>query len=176
MKRLADMFVNTDGLATPRARSSSRVRFDLGANEAHSPEAPKKSTRQDDETDGGDRHRRHRHSDKRSSRHQHRERSRSRDRDRDRDSTSLMNDKYERPPSSAAGPSGSGKSRRRDRDDDEEESEGTVDLPERFDEHGNPKAESGDALQQLLGNLASRFLGGDGEEEEGRSGRRRSRH
>jgi hypothetical protein len=80
-----------------------------------------------------------------------------------------MNDKYDRPPSSAA--SGSG-GRRRDRD--EEGSDGTVELPERFDEQGNRKPEGGAALEQLLGNLASRFLGGD--DDEGRSGRRRSRH
>lgn len=72
-----------------------------------------------------------------------------------------MNDKYDRPPR---------KSRRRD---DDEESEGTVDLPPRFDEDGNRKPEANDALQQILGSLASKFLGGDEEERGGRSSRRR---
>lgn len=77
-----------------------------------------------------------------------------------------MNDKYDRPPSGAP------------RDD---ESDGTIELPERFDEHGNRK-EGGhtDPLEAILGGLASKFLGGGGggggDEEEGRSGRRRHRH
>ena len=82
-----------------------------------------------------------------------------RDRGRDgdgasRDSAQLMNDKYERAP----------------RDN---ESDTTEDLPERFDKDGNPKHES-DPIEQLLGGLASRFLGGGGEDEE-RHGRRRHR-
>ena len=84
-----------------------------------------------------------------------------------------MNDKYERPPSSSTGRSGRGSRR-----DDDEESEGTIELPSRFDEHGNRKAEGGDGLEALLGGLASKFLGGGGEEGDdgARSGRRRHRH
>lgn len=81
---------------------------------------------------------------------------------RDKDGSSqLMNDKYDRPPHSRG---------------DEDDSEGTVDLPPRFDENGDRKhEEGGDALEGIIGNLASRFLGGGGGEEE-RSGRRRHRH
>ena len=147
----------TDGVgSTPRARSMSRVRFDLGANEMHSPEAAKKKATDERFSDSevtGDRKRRHR-------RRKHRGES-------SRDSPQLMNDKYERPPSGVH------------RDD---ESDGTVELPERFDENGNRKGESSDPLEQLIGNLASRFLGGGGGGEEqggdrdSRSGRRRHRH
>jgi hypothetical protein len=151
----------TAGVATPRARSTSRVRFDLGANEAHSPETPRKAQeRFSDSETSGDRKRRHKHS-KRSSRH-HRERSRDRESRHSTDSPQLMNDKYERPPRS-----------RRHRDDDEG-SEGTIELPERFDEQGNRKAEGGDPLEQLLGGLASKFLGGGDDDD--RSSRRGRRH
>ena len=120
----------------------------------HSPEATKrKEERFSDSETSGDRKRRHR-------------RRKHRDREGARDSPQLMNDKYERPPSSAK---------------DENDSDGTVDLPPRFDEHGNRKAEGGDAIEQLIGNLATRFLGGDehsghGSDRESRSGRRRHRH
>jgi hypothetical protein len=66
-----------------------------------------------------------------------------------------MHDKYERPP-------------------DDNDSNATEELPDRFDADGNRKPERSDPLEQLIGNLASRFLGG-GEEEE-RGGRRRHRH
>lgn len=141
-------------MRTPRARSSSRVRFNLDANTAHSPETPKKRPEQrfsDTET-SGDKKKRHR-------RKKHRDRGeRDRGGEASRDSPQLMNDKYERAP----------------KDDD---SDDTEELPDRFDEHGNKKAESGDPLEHLLGNLASRFLGGGGNDEsDSRSGRRRHRH
>ena len=118
----------------------------------HSPEASRKKGEErhsDTETDG-DRKRRHR-------------RRKHRDKEGTRDSPQLMNDKYERPPSGAP------------RDDD---SDGTVDLPDRFDERGNRTQESGDPLEQLIGNLASRFMGGSeerGSDRDSRSGRRRHR-
>lgn len=66
-----------------------------------------------------------------------------------------MNDKYERAPN-------------------DNDSDATEELPPRFDEHGNRRPERSDPLEQLIGNLTSRFLGG-GENEE-RGGRRRHRH
>ncbi|KAK3718066.1 hypothetical protein LTR37_005492, partial [Vermiconidia calcicola] len=173
---LTDAVNLTDGVNTPtspRARSSSRVRFDLGANEMHSPESSRKKAatteeRVSDPETNGDRKRRHRHS-----KRKHRDRDRDRDREGDRESSlGLVRDKYDRPPS------GSGA-------DNDRNSDGTVDLPERFDEHGNRKQEGaggGDALEQILGGLASRFLGGGGggggDDDRGsdRSARRRHRH
>lgn len=68
-----------------------------------------------------------------------------------------MNDKYERAP-------------------DDNDSDVTEDLPDRFDEHGNRKPEKSDPLEQLIGNLASKFLGGGDGDDDSRSGRRRHRH
>ena len=141
-------------MSTPRARSTSRVRFDLDANEAHSPEKARKAAKEERHSDSettGDRKRRHRR------RKHHGE---------DRPSSTLMNDPYERGA----------------RRDDDNNSEGTVELPERFDEHGNRKAGGGESnpLEQILGSLASRFMGGDEQEHsserDSRSGRRRHRH
>ena len=76
-----------------------------------------------------------------------------------------MNDKYERPPTASTN------------DDDSDE---TVEMPSRFDEHGNRKGEGGDPLQALIGGLASKLFAGDdhghGSDRESRSGRRRHRH
>lgn len=152
----------TDGVNTPRARSSSRVRFDLGANEAISPEQPKKKEeRYSDSETNGDRKRRHK-------KKKHRDRDdRHREEGGHRDSPQLMNDKYERPPTAST-----------QRDDD---SDGTIEMPERFDEHGNRKNEHGDPWSELIGGLASKFLGGEeqghgGSDSGSRSGRRRHRH
>ena len=150
-----------DGVSTPRARSSSRVRFNLDKNEYNSPEAPKKRPEErfsDSETnkDQKRRHRRRKHRDRDDDRSKGKEREGSH-----RDSPQLMNDKYDRAP----------------RDD---ASDVTEDLPDRFDEKGNRKGEgggSGDPLEALLGGLASKFLGGGGGSEDGeRHGRRRHRH
>jgi hypothetical protein len=134
-------------MRTPRARSTSRVRFNLDANELHSPEAAKRAPadeRFSDTETSGDRKRRHR-------RRKHRDKGK----EAARDSPQLMNDKYERAPN-------------------DNDSDMTEELPARFDEHGNRKPERSDPLEQLIGNLASKFLGGSEEEE--RSGRRRHRH
>lgn len=163
------------------------MRFNLDANEAHSPETSRKSKEKSSgsgEESGGERKSRrkkkHRDRDRERESSEHREHRSDRDhrssrdlrdsRDGHRDSPQLMHDKYERPPSSAARSSNAD----RDRDD---ESEGTIELPERFDKNGNPKG--GDAIESLLGSLASKFLGGGGkddEEEEDRRGGRRRRH
>lgn len=151
------------GERTPRARSSSRVRFDLDKNTELSPEAPRKPRFSDSDAAEPAEERRHR-------RRKHRDRDRGEDRgdksDRRSRGSDLMNDKYERAP----GRSGA----------DEGESDGTEDLPDRFDSKGNKKgAGTGaeDPLNDLISGLASRFLsgqqGGRGEEEEGRRGRGR---
>jgi len=84
-----------------------------------------------------------------------------------RPSSQLMNDKYDRKPNDS-------------------DSEGTVELPERFDEHGNRKAGEGDQLantiNQFLGSAGITDLlgslgggGGRHDSDESRSGRRRHR-
>lgn len=148
-----------DGNETPRARSTSRVRFNLDANEAHSPEAQRRrrsrnENRNRDENDNGEASRRH-----------HRLQKHKRD-SKDPKGDEFMNDKYERPPSGST------------YNEDEENSDGTIDMPARFDAKGNKIRETGDGLEGLIGTLASRFLGSGGgdDEEGGRSGRRRHRH
>lgn len=154
------------GERTPRARSSSRVRFDLDKNTELSPEAPRKrDTRFSDDRAAEEpeerRHRRRKHRDRDRSgdrgEHQHHHRRRG-SRDRRGSSDDLMNDKYERAPPPRSSTT-----------EEEGDSDATEDLPERFDAKGNRKGE--DPLNDLISGLASRFLGGD-DEEEGRRGRR----
>lgn len=159
------------GSTTPRARSTSRVRFDLGANEAHSPEVarrkksrsrdrdrPRDREQQGSDSEGAERQHKHHH-------HGSGRRKKHRRHDHEEDGEELMHDQYDRPPSSAT----------RGRRGDEDDSDGTVEMPRRFDDNGNSK-EGGGGLEDLLGGLASKFLGGGDEGEEGRSGRRRHRH
>ncbi|TKA78877.1 hypothetical protein B0A55_03806 [Friedmanniomyces simplex] len=150
-----------DGVSKPklqRERSQSRVRFNLDANEAISPEASRKGNDErhtDSESKNDDRkhHRRRRRG----------EDERGRGGDGHRDSPGSTRDKYER----------------------ESESDGTVELPERFDEQGNKKPDGdplADGITKLLGgagfaDLLGRLGGGGGQDEDsGRSGRRRHRH
>ena len=114
----------------PRTRSNSRVRFDLDSN-VEFPHEQRRRT--------GSRDRRS-YSDSEETvtslrRHDRISRRRERGR-RDRDPASqLFNDKYDRPPHDS-------------------DSEDTVDLPRRFDEHGNRKPESmGDELAERLQDL-----------------------
>lgn len=126
----------TDGLISPksvpsdRTRSNSRVRFDLDSNV----EFPHEQRRA-----GSDDRRSYSDSEETvtSSRRDDR-RSRCRGR-RARDPASqLFNDKYDRPPR------------------DGSDSEDTVELPRRFDEHGNRKPDSmGDELAERLQDLLS---------------------
>ncbi|KAK0922282.1 hypothetical protein LTR91_004956 [Friedmanniomyces endolithicus] len=157
----ADPNIVADGVSTPRARSrsQSRVRFNLDANQAISPEASRKGVNDERQTDseskGEDRHRRRR-------RRGEGERGRGGDGHRD--------------------PPGSTRDTRYEREND---SDNTVELPERFDEQGNRKAEGdplADGITKFLGgagfaDLLGRLGGGGGGEEEdtGRSGRRRHR-
>lgn len=131
------------------------MRFDLGSNTLHSPEAPRKAKEDrhsDSEASGDKKHRR-------------RQRRKRRDgsEERHRDSPQLMHDKYEHSP-------------------EEEDSEGTVELPARFDEQGNRT--DGDPLAEKIndllggagfGNILGRVLGGENDDDGGRSGRRRHR-
>lgn len=149
----------SDGVSTPRAersRSRSRVRFDLASNTEHSPEQQRKAKEaqrsSDSEATGDGQHRRRR---KRRS-------DRGGDEEKARPSSQLMNDKYERGPA-------------------ESDSDGTVELPSRFDEHGNRVDGGGDQLTntitQLLGNagIANLLgsLGGGGRDRDGGGGRDR---
>lgn len=154
--------MESDGLRTPRARSTSRVRFNLGANTALSPDKPRdQDNRHSDTENSADRKQRRRHR----RRHRHdddddgEQRSSS-----NRDSTGLMHDPYDRDRSS-----------RHESDRDSRVSDATVDMPERFDEQGNRREQgAGEDLQDLLGGLASKFLGGGGGGGAGR-GRRSGR-
>jgi hypothetical protein len=149
-----------DGMSTPRAprsRSQSRVRFNLDANETHSPEARRSDERHTDTESSSDRkHRRNR---------KRREDGRSRDGGDGHRSHGLMHDKYEGEP--------------------ESDSDGTIELPDRFDEHGNRKPERdplAEGLNRILGDVGfgdilGRLAGGTHDDDEGgRSGRRRHRH
>lgn len=153
----------------PRERSQSRVRFNLDANEAHSPEATRKRSNRDyfekeNLSDSETAKPEHRH------RHRHR---------RHRTHGQDGNESHDGRRHSEATHSNRN-------DEDENDSDGTVEMPARFDRHGNKIAETPDSLQTLLGSLASKFLGGEeggqGEERrgsgggDGRSGRRRHRH
>ncbi|KAK1810077.1 hypothetical protein LTR12_015556 [Friedmanniomyces endolithicus] len=158
----ADINTLADGVITPRqarSRSQSRVRFNLDANQAISPEASRKGINDerhtDSESNGDDRHhrRRRRGGDERG-----------RGGDGHRDSPGSTRDpRYER----------------------ENDSDNTVELPERFDEQGNRKPDGdplADGITKFLGgtgfaDLLGRLGGGGGgdEEDTGRSGRRRHR-
>lgn len=172
------------------------MRFDLESNVAHSPD----SSRRKDDAKRGDPAERERHSDTETSddrkhrrRHRNKGKERARgeddaDRDRDRrhrsdredrkrDSTGLMHDKYDREPNV-------------------DDTGSVIELPDRFDKHGNPKPEDpltakiNDLLSgrggggDIFKTLAEGFLGGGGaggsdthggaDEEEGRRRRRRS--
>lgn len=151
----------SDSAAPPRARSTSRVRFNLDANEAHSPEAVRRRSRR---TSTRDDRERESWSDSETTKRKHRRRRKH----------------------SSHDDHGRGHSSNRDANaGDEEDSDGTVEMPARFDRHGNKIDETPDSLQALLGGLASKFFsgeegsgggGGGGGERDGRSGRRRHRH
>ena len=155
---------SVDGLNTPRAersrsRSHSRVRFDLASNTEHVDETQRRVEEQEAE----------RQSDGGGEANGERKHRRRRKKHRQRPSSQLMNDNY-------------------DRDPRESDSDGTVDLPPRFDEHGNHADSGGDQLSSTLHNILGQagftnFLsslggGGAGRDnyDEDRSGRRRHRH
>ncbi|OQO04441.1 hypothetical protein B0A48_09363 [Cryoendolithus antarcticus] len=165
---------DADGVITPRARSTSRVRFDLGSNIAISPEATRRTGTSSDDRSFRSRERRHRRdADNEDSpdRHRHHRKTRP-DSDGARDSPSLFGDKYDDPPH-------------------EDDSDSTVEMPARFDERGQRKPEGSgnelaESIQALLsgrggaGDLLKGIMGAGGGEGEsdggsGRSGRRRRR-
>ncbi|KAK1025399.1 hypothetical protein LTR33_017749 [Friedmanniomyces endolithicus] len=153
---------HADGVITPRqarSRSQSRVRFNLDANQAISPEASRKGINDerqiDSESKSDDRHHRRRR--------------------RGGDERGRGGDGHRDSP-------GSTRDTRYDRETD---SDNTVELPERFDEQGNRKPDGdplADGITKFLGgagfaDLLGRLGGGGGgdEEDTGRSGRRRHR-
>ncbi|KAK6430815.1 hypothetical protein LTR95_013024, partial [Oleoguttula sp. CCFEE 5521] len=92
---------DADGVITPRARSTSRVRFDLESNIAISPEDTRREgTSSDDRSSRSRERRRRRDADAEDSpdRHRHHHRKTRPDNDGARDSPSLFHDKYDRPP------------------------------------------------------------------------------
>ncbi|KAK0829138.1 hypothetical protein LTR03_016350 [Friedmanniomyces endolithicus] len=153
---------HADGVITPRqarSRSQSRVRFNLDANQAISPEASRKGINDerqiDSESKSDDRHHRRRR--------------------RGGDERGRGGDGHRDSP-------GSTRDTRYDRETD---SDNTVELPERFDEQGNRKPDGdplADGITKFLGgagfaDLLGRLGGGGGgdEEDTGRSGMRRHR-
>ena len=135
------------------------MRFDLDSNTLHTlhpPDASRKA--QEDGGDGGEEG-----GEKKHRRRRRKRGTEEKEKARHRDSPQLMHDKYDRAP-------------------EEEDSDGTVELPPRFDERGEPK--QGDPLADKindllggsgLGNILGRVLGGESEDDGGRSGRRRHR-
>ncbi|OQO01135.1 hypothetical protein B0A48_13378 [Cryoendolithus antarcticus] len=166
---------DADGVITPRARSTSRVRFDLGSNIAISPEDTRRTgTSSDDRSSRSRERRRRRNADVEASPdgHRHHHRTTRPDNDGAHDSPSLFRDKYDHPPH-------------------EDDSDSTVEMPARFDERGQRKQESSgnelaDSIQALLsgrggaGELLKGIMGagggeGESDRESGRSGRKRRR-
>lgn len=150
-------FCFADGMSTPRQRSSSRVRFDLGSNTAHSPDA---SRRKDDAKRGDPDNDRHSEPETSDNRKHRRRKRKGKDREREHQTS------RDRSPS--------------------ENSDGTIELPARFDEQGNRKHEDplAQKINELIngqggaGGLFKTLLGGGkdaGGDDEGRSSRRRSR-
>lgn len=154
-------------MITPRQRSSSRVKFDLGSNTAHSPDASRRkddAKRGDPDTD--------RHSDSETSDDRKHRRRKRKGKERVRDTHHYRND--QRAPRDHS-PS--------------EDSDGTIELPDRFDEQGNRKHEdplaqkinelingqggAGGLFKALLG--GGNDAGGGGGDDDERPSRRRSR-
>ena len=158
---LTDGLINPKSVASDRTRSNSRVRFDLDSNI----EFPHEQRRA-----GSDDRRSYSDSEETvtsSRRHDRERRSRRRGRRPKDPASQLFNDKYDRPPR------------------DGSDSEDTVELPRRFDEHGNRKPDSmgdelAERLQDLLSGRASagsffKSIAGTLTQEEDREGRRPSR-
>lgn len=177
---------SADGVSTPRARSSSRVRFDLDSNVAHSPEA----TRRKDDAKRGDPSEQRASDTEQSDDRKHRRRSkRSKGKERERDGHHSHREEGE---DRERRGHDRDRNRERDRGDKDDDSDGTVDLPDRFDENGNRKPEdplaqkinellagqggAGGLFKGLMGGLLGGQGGGGGEDsDEGRSSRRRHR-
>lgn len=183
--------MSADGVSTPRARSTSRVRFDLDSNVAHSPEA----TRRKDDAKRGDPSELREIDIEQSDERKHRRRSkRSKGKERERDGHYSHRDEGEdRERRGHDRDRNRDRERERDRGDNDDDSDGTVDLPDRFDENGNRKPEdplaqkinellggqggAGNLFKGLMGGLLGGQGGGGGGEDsdEGRSSRRRHR-
>ncbi|RMX80750.1 hypothetical protein D0869_07316 [Hortaea werneckii] len=170
---------DADGVETPprpppqqqqqRERSQSRVRFNLDNNTEHSPETrnrnhtrnmPKEEYQDSSETSRNKK-----------------KRSRRRERDDHYESDGETNERGRRRPSSSS-KSRKDKHEREERDDDESSSDGTVELPPRFDKHGdrlNDDDPLANTLNKFLGQAGFtdflNHLGGGNNENDDRRGR-----
>jgi len=136
---------------TPRARSLSRVRFNLDdrSDDATRKKENTRSKRSSQHPDNNtDAYSEQRESNDRRRHHHHR--------DSQQDPRHSRNTKGSSRPRHRS-------SRHDGADDEADESDTTVDMPARFDRHGNRVYETADSLQQILGSLASKFLSGGDE-------------
>lgn len=166
---------NTDGVETPprppkqqRERSQSRVRFNLDNNTEHSPEIRRRNhindKQQEEDEDGS------------GSARTKKKRSRRRERDDNDESDGETNERSRRRPSSSS------KSKKdkyeREEPEDGDSSDGTVELPPRFDKHGDRLRDDdplANTLHKFLGQAGFTdflsHLGGGNDENDDRRGR-----
>ncbi|RMY66343.1 hypothetical protein D0863_08511 [Hortaea werneckii] len=146
---------DADGVETPsrppqqqqRERSQSRVRFNLDNNTEHSPETRRKNHMKDKQKE-------EEREDSNGSARTKKKRSRRRDRDDQYESGGETNERSRRRPSSSS------KSKKdkyeREEPEDGDSSDGTVELPPRFDKHGDRLHDDDD---DPLANTLHKFLG-----------------
>ncbi|RMX88881.1 hypothetical protein D0868_14744 [Hortaea werneckii] len=176
---------DADGVETPprppppqqqRERSQSRVRFNLDNNTEHSPETRRKTHNRVMQKEG--------YQDSSGTSRTKKKRSRRRERDDHYESDGETNERSRRRPSSSS-KSKKDKHEREERDDDVPSSDGTVDLPPRFDKHGDRLHDDDDPLANTLHKFLGQagftdFLnhlgGGNDENDDRRGGRHRHRH
>ncbi|KAI7348147.1 hypothetical protein KC354_g13706 [Hortaea werneckii] len=176
---------DADGVETPprppppqqqRERSQSRVRFNLDNNTEHSPETRRKTHNRVMQKEG--------YQDSSGTSRTKKKRSRRRERDDHYESDGETNERSRRRPSSSS-KSKKDKHEREERDDDVPSSDGTVELPPRFDKHGDRLNDDDDPLANTLHKFLGQagftdFLnhlgGGNDENDDRRGGRHRHRH
>lgn len=173
---------DADGVETParppqqqRERSQSRVRFNLDNNTEHSPETRRKNHTRDNQKHG--------HENSSETSRTKKKRSRRHERDDHYESDGETNERSRRKPSSSS-KSRKDNNEREKPDDDESSSDGTVELPPRFDKHGdrlNDDDPLATTLNKFLGqagftDFLSHLGGGNNENDDRRGGRHRHRH
>ncbi|KAI7209978.1 hypothetical protein KC333_g8471 [Hortaea werneckii] len=175
---------DADGVEAPprpppqqqRERSQSRVRFNLDNNTEHSPETRRKNHNRDMQKEG--------YQDGSGTGRTKQKRSRRRERDDHHESDGETNERSRRKPSSSS-KSRKDRHEREERDDDVSSSDGTVELPPRFDKHGDRLNDDDDPLANTLHKFLGQagftdFLnhlgGGNDENDDRRAGRHRHRH
>ncbi|KAI6816870.1 hypothetical protein KC340_g14938 [Hortaea werneckii] len=152
-----------------RERSQSRVRFNLDNNTEHSPETRRKNHNSDMQKEG--------YQDSSGTRRTKKKRSRRRERDDHYETDGETNERSRRRPSSSS-KSKKDKHEREERDDDVSSSDGTVELPPRFDIHGD-RLHDDDPLANTLNKFLGQagfadflnHLGGGNDENDDRRGR-----